>query len=609
MLAAAPGSLQIDATVGGGGHAERILAATDPDGRLLGLDADGAAIARVRDRLGPRFGERLRLHQANFRELAEVAPAEGFGAVDGCFFDLGLSSYQLADANRGFGFRTGGPLDMRFDTSRGVPASELLASLDATELAALFRRFGEEPFAGRVARAIVEARQTGPIETAEELAALIEKVTPSRAPGRRRIHPATRVFQALRIAVNEELEALAAGLAAALDLLRPGRSARRPQLPQPRGPNRQALLPGRAARLRLPAGGARLHLRPVAACPPVEPKGPRARRRGGRRQSPSPERAAPDRGAARRIAITPDRRRGAAGRSGSMEEAPVSKRHQSSRRRSYGRRQHEMAERHERRVERGRPEANWAEAADATQADPLAFLDPRTRATSLRLRGLMAVYQGARKRALELPRPTLDLDLPFAGRRGQAATGLVREGRPTRVGTVLAAIVVAFVLAFLSLSQSVRTAATELRHRPARIRVRAARRPATRSPVEPRPARGRTCHPQVGTRRRTRTARRAPDHSRPLATIGVAGDPRSNRFARPPPVPAARLRRCIGLDRRAAHLVAGGPVTTTSRRARTDSSTFGPTCPPSEARSTTEAERSSSPRASPGLDSSATQSS
>ena len=222
MLAAAPGSLQIDATVGGGGHTERILAATDPDGRLLGLDADGAAIARVRDRLGPRFGDRLRLRRANFRELAEVAPSEGFGAVDGCFFDLGLSSFQLADADRGFGFRTGGPLDMRFDTSRGVPASELLATLDAAELTALFRRFGEEPFAGRIARAIVEARRNGPIGTAEELAALIERVTPSRAPGRRRIHPATRVFQALRIAVNEELEALAAGLAAALDLLRPG---------------------------------------------------------------------------------------------------------------------------------------------------------------------------------------------------------------------------------------------------------------------------------------------------------------------------------------------------------------------------------------------------
>jgi 16S rRNA (cytosine1402-N4)-methyltransferase len=222
MLAPAPGSLQIDATVGGGGHTEQILAATDPDGRLLGLDADGAAIARVRDRLGPRFGERLHLRQANFAELAEVAPAEGFGAVDGCFFDLGLSSYQLADVDRGFGFRAGGPLDMRFDTSRGVPAAELLATLDAAELAALFRRFGEEPFAGRIARAIVEARGSGPVSTAEELAALVERVTPSRAPGRRRIHPATRVFQALRIAVNAELDALAAGLAAALDLLRPG---------------------------------------------------------------------------------------------------------------------------------------------------------------------------------------------------------------------------------------------------------------------------------------------------------------------------------------------------------------------------------------------------
>ena len=158
MLAPAPGSLHIDATLGGGGHAERILEASDPDGRLLGLDADGAAIARVRARLAPRFGDRLRLRRANFRELAAVAPDEGFGTVDGCLFDLGLSSFQLADAERGFGFRTGGPLDMRFDTGRGVPASELLATLDAQELTALFRRYGEEPFAGRIGRAIVEAR-------------------------------------------------------------------------------------------------------------------------------------------------------------------------------------------------------------------------------------------------------------------------------------------------------------------------------------------------------------------------------------------------------------------------------------------------------------------
>jgi len=222
MLAPAPGSLQIDATVGGGGHAERILVASDPDGRLLGLDADGAAIARVHARLGPRFGDRLHLRRANFRELADVAPDEGFGAVDGCLFDLGLSSFQLADADRGFGFRTGGPLDMRFDTARGVPAAELLATLDAIELTALFRTYGEEPFAGRIARAIVEARGVAPVRTAEELAALVERVAPARAPGRRRVHPATRVFQALRIAVNEELEALETGLAAALGLLRPG---------------------------------------------------------------------------------------------------------------------------------------------------------------------------------------------------------------------------------------------------------------------------------------------------------------------------------------------------------------------------------------------------
>jgi 16S rRNA (cytosine1402-N4)-methyltransferase len=222
MLAPAPGSLQIDATVGGGGHTERILEATDPDGRLLGLDADGAAIARVDGRLRPRFGDRLVLRRANFRELRDVAPAAGFGAVDGMLFDLGLSSFQLGDSDRGFGFRTGGPLDMRFDTSRGVPASDLIATLDAVELTALFRQYGEEPFAGRIARAIVETRRETPIRTAEELAALVARVAPGRAPGRRRVHPATRVFQALRIAVNEELDALQAGLAAALDLLRPG---------------------------------------------------------------------------------------------------------------------------------------------------------------------------------------------------------------------------------------------------------------------------------------------------------------------------------------------------------------------------------------------------
>ncbi len=220
-LAPAPGSLQIDATVGGGGHTERILEAASPDGRVLGLDADGAAIERVRLRLA-RYGDRLVLRRANFRELSTVAPEAGFGSVDGMLFDLGLSSFQLADRERGFGFRAGGPLDMRFDATRGVPASELLATLDADELAALFRRYGEEPSAWKIAKAIVAARATAPIWTAEELAELIEQISPPNPRQRRRTHPATRTFQALRIAVNEELDALGDGLAAAVDLLRPG---------------------------------------------------------------------------------------------------------------------------------------------------------------------------------------------------------------------------------------------------------------------------------------------------------------------------------------------------------------------------------------------------
>ncbi len=221
MLAPRPGSLHVDCTVGGGGHTERILEAASPDGRVLGLDADPAAIARVGERLA-RFGARLVLRQANFRDLGDVAPAAGFAAVDGVLLDLGLSSFQLADAGRGFGFRAGGPLDMRFDPTRGEPASALLARLDEAALTDVFQRFGEEPHARRVARAIVEARRTAPIETAEALAALVERVAPRRPGARGRIHPATRVFQALRIAVNGELDALADVLAAALDLLRPG---------------------------------------------------------------------------------------------------------------------------------------------------------------------------------------------------------------------------------------------------------------------------------------------------------------------------------------------------------------------------------------------------
>jgi len=221
MLAPRPGSLHVDCTVGGGGHTERILEAASPDGRVLGLDADPAAIARVGERLA-RFGDRLVLRQANFRSLGEVAPDAGFDAVDGILLDLGLSSFQLADTGRGFGFRAGGPLDMRFDPTRGEPASALVARLDEAALVDLFRRYGEEPHARRIARAIVEGRRAEPIATAEQLAGLVERAVPRRPGPRGRIHPATRVFQALRIAVNGELDALGEVLTASLALLRPG---------------------------------------------------------------------------------------------------------------------------------------------------------------------------------------------------------------------------------------------------------------------------------------------------------------------------------------------------------------------------------------------------
>ena len=214
-----PGSFHVDATLGGGGHAVRILEAASPDGRLLGLDADPAAIERSGRRLA-RFGERAVLRHANFERVAEVAAEEGFDPSDGILFDLGLSSYQLADAERGFSFRSEGPLDMRFDTSSGRPAHELLATLDEAELGDLFHRYGEEPSARRIARAVVGARRREAIGTAAALAALVERVVGGR--GRRRIHPATRVFQALRIAVNRELEVLPIALRAALELLRPG---------------------------------------------------------------------------------------------------------------------------------------------------------------------------------------------------------------------------------------------------------------------------------------------------------------------------------------------------------------------------------------------------
>ena len=220
-LALRAGSSIADCTVGGGGHAERLLEAVSPDGRLLGMDADAAAV-REASRFLARFGDRAVLRHANFTQLGAVARSEGFEPLDGVFFDLGLSSYQLADTRRGFAFTADAPPDMRFDETSGLSALDLIDRSSERELAGILATFGEERRAGRIAKAILAARASGRLVTAADLAAVVAATVPARGADSGRIHPATRTFQALRVAVNRELEALEAGLAAALDVLRPG---------------------------------------------------------------------------------------------------------------------------------------------------------------------------------------------------------------------------------------------------------------------------------------------------------------------------------------------------------------------------------------------------
>ncbi|MFV2062217.1 MAG: 16S rRNA (cytosine(1402)-N(4))-methyltransferase RsmH [Chloroflexota bacterium] len=215
-----PGSFQIDATVGGGGHAIRILEAANPDGRLLGIDADARAIERAGSRLAG-YGGRVTLRQSNFEDIGAVAAESGFADVDGILMDLGVSSQQLDADDRGFSFRSNEALDMRFDPSRGMPASEVIASYDEQGLSDIFRRHGEEPRARRIARSIIAARSDAAIETPAQLADIVSTAAPRNPRQRRRIHPATRVFQALRIHVNRELEILPSALESALDLLKP----------------------------------------------------------------------------------------------------------------------------------------------------------------------------------------------------------------------------------------------------------------------------------------------------------------------------------------------------------------------------------------------------
>lgn len=216
-----PGSKIIDATVGGAGHALPLLQAAQPGGRLLGIDADPAALAASRQRLeaaGLPVNSFV-LHHGRFADLSAIARQYDFEEVDAILFDLGVSSYQLGTPERGFSFAADGPLDMRLDPTGGPTAADLVNRLDERELAELIYRYGEERAARRIARFIVERRRQRPITTTGELAELA-----LRAVGRRRerIHPATRTFQALRIAVNRELEQLEVALPQARDLLRPG---------------------------------------------------------------------------------------------------------------------------------------------------------------------------------------------------------------------------------------------------------------------------------------------------------------------------------------------------------------------------------------------------
>jgi 16S rRNA (cytosine1402-N4)-methyltransferase len=207
-----PGGRYIDATLGAGGHAAGILERSTPGGQLLGLDADAEAIDFARAQLR-RFGARVTYAVSNFRLLGRTATELGFGRVDGVLMDLGISSRQLDSADRGFSFSQDGPLDMRLDTSQGRTAADLVNRLPATELADLLWQYGEERASRRIARAIVAAR---PLSSTAELAEVVRRAA---GPTRGRIHPATRTFQALRIAVNEELENLAAALPQARDLL------------------------------------------------------------------------------------------------------------------------------------------------------------------------------------------------------------------------------------------------------------------------------------------------------------------------------------------------------------------------------------------------------
>jgi 16S rRNA (cytosine1402-N4)-methyltransferase len=205
-----------DGTLGGAGHAAAILAASSPNGWLFGCDRDGVAVEAANERLTKRFAGRFEIRRGSFSELSDWVPAE---TCDGVLLDLGTSSPQLDTAERGFSFRLDGPLDMRMDSRQSITAAEIVNTASAEELAKIFWEFGDERDSRRMARAIVHDRELRRFETTRQLAELMERISPRHG---RKTHPATKIFQALRIAVNDEIGSLERGLAGALRILKPG---------------------------------------------------------------------------------------------------------------------------------------------------------------------------------------------------------------------------------------------------------------------------------------------------------------------------------------------------------------------------------------------------
>jgi len=212
-----PGQIILDCTLGEGGHASRLTSKISPGGSLIGIDRDEEALEVARRKLNI-FGEIIKIEQANFRDLREVVERAGIERLDGILFDLGVNSSQLQDPDRGFSFRIDGPLDMRMDNREDSQASDLVNRLGRKELEWIIREYGEERFAGRISRRIVEERASRPILSTARLAQIVTDAL----PGRGKIHPATRTFQAIRIYLNGELDALEQALPEAISMLKSG---------------------------------------------------------------------------------------------------------------------------------------------------------------------------------------------------------------------------------------------------------------------------------------------------------------------------------------------------------------------------------------------------